>query len=157
MRTPGKIGCITLALCCLGTGSLAQATDQQISTASAPAQTSTASVPAQTSTASVPAQTTTGVDNSRVNKRDKNGATLTPQDQSNHKGDRQLLAAVRRAVIHDKALSTSAHNVKIVVASGVVTLRGPVNSDDEKSSVEKIATQVGGVTRVDNQLDVKSK
>ena len=63
---------------------------------------------------------------------------------------------VRRAVVGDKSLSTSAHNVKIVTKEGVVTLRGPVTSEDEKSRVEKLAQQVAGVSSVENQLDVKT-
>ena len=96
-------------------------------------------------------------DNSGVNVRDRGTATETPQKQSNAEADRKLLAAVRRAVVGDKALSTSGHNVKIVVKAGVVTLRGPVKSDEEKTSIQKLAQQVAGVTSVDNQLDVKSK
>jgi len=88
-------------------------------------------------TASTPPQASTSVDNSGINTRDKHDATLTPQDQPNRKGDRKLLAAVRRAVVHHKELSNSAHNVKILVAGGVVTLRGPVKSEDEKASSAK--------------------
>lgn len=94
-------------------------------------------------------------DNSGINARDKNGAAATPQKQSNAKADRELLAAVRKSVVHDKSLSTSAHNVKLLVADGAVTLRGPVASADEKTKVEALVKQVSGVTSVDNQLDVK--
>jgi osmotically-inducible protein OsmY len=47
--------------------------------------------------------------------------------------------------------------VKIVTNNGVVTLRGPVNSEEEKSKVAQLAQQVAGVSRVDNQLDVKTR
>lgn len=107
---------------------------------------------------SVQGQVAPNVDNSRINTRDKSGASLTPQDQAQGTdADRKLLAAVRRAVAEDKALSTSAHNVKIVTNNGVVTLRGPVNSEEEKSKVAQLAQQVAGVSRVDNQLDVKTR
>ena len=92
-----------------------------------------------------------------MNVRDKSGATQTPQKQTNSAGDRKLLAAVRRAVVRDKNLSTSAHNVKIIAKDGVVTLRGPVRNQGEKSKIEKLAQQVAGVTSVDNQLDVKTR
>jgi len=100
---------------------------------------------------------TPNADNTEMNVRDKNGVTLTPQKQANQAQDRELLASVRHAIVGDKALSTSAHNVKLMVADGVVTLRGPVKSADEKSKVEKLAQNVAGVSRVDNQLDVKTK
>ena len=100
-------------------------------------------------------QTTPKADNTAMNSRDKGGGTLTPQNQTNRINDRDLLAAVRRAVTGDKSLSTSAHNVKIVATNGVVTLRGPVKSADEKTRIEKLAQDVAGVTSVENQLDVK--
>jgi hyperosmotically inducible protein len=96
-------------------------------------------------------------DNTEMNERDKSGATKTPQDQTDKVPDRKLLAAVRRAVVDDKSLSTKAHNIKIMVKSGAVTLRGPVDSSDETAKVEAIAKGVRGVMKVDNQLDVKTK
>ena len=95
-------------------------------------------------------------DNTRINERDKGGATKTPQDQSNQRQDRELLAAVRRAIVGDKSLSSMAHNVKILVEGGAATLRGPVQSAEEKAKVESLAKQVKGITSADNQLDVKT-
>jgi osmotically-inducible protein OsmY len=137
MRPSGKIFNLTLWLCCFSGFSLVQAADDP------------------THSASASSQATTGADNSGINTRDSRGATLTPQDQSNQKEDRKVLAAVRRAVVQDKALSISAHNVKILVTDGVVTLRGLVNSEDEKSKLGQIATQVAGVASINNQLEVK--
>ena len=110
-----------------------------------------------TTTPAAQGQTTPRADNTGINVRDKSGATQTPQKQTNSEADRKLLAAVRRAVVGDKTLSKSAHNVKIVSKDGVVTLRGPVRSEDEKGKVEKLAQQVAGVASVENQLDVKTK
>ena len=100
---------------------------------------------------------TAGADNTGMNVRDRGDTTQTPQKQTNRPADRELLAAVRRAVVRDKTLSTSAHNVKIVATGGVVTLRGPVNNQEEKGKIEKLALQVAGVASVENQLDVKAK
>lgn len=107
--------------------------------------------------ASAPQDNAAKVDNTRVNARDRDGAASTPQKQTNAKADRELLAAVRKSVVNDKSLSVSAHNVKMLVADGAVTLRGPVASADEKSKVETLVKQVGGVSSVDNQLDITSK
>lgn len=96
-------------------------------------------------------------DNSRVNARDKAGVTATPEKQTNASADRHLLADVRKTVVNDKSLSTAAHNVKIVVAGGIVTLRGPVKTTEEKAKVEALAKQVSGVSAVDNQLEVKAQ
>ncbi|MFC7418439.1 BON domain-containing protein [Iodobacter arcticus] len=98
-----------------------------------------------------------GIDNTEMNVRDKNGATLTPQMQSNRKEDRMLLAAVRRTVVDDKTLSIFGQNVKILARDGVVTLRGPVDNDSEKNKLGELVKQVAGVTSVLNQLDVKTK
>jgi len=105
----------------------------------------------------VPAgQSTPKADSTRINERDRNHTGETAQSQSNAKGDRELLAAVRRSVVKDKSLSTMAHNVKILTNDGVVTLRGPVRSDDEKAKVEALVKQVAGVSSVQNNLDIKT-
>lgn len=100
------------------------------------------------------AQTSPSADNTAINQRDKSGATKTPQDQSNQAQDRKLLASIRRAIVGDKSLSTTAHNAKVIVKGGAVTLRGPVKSAEEKAQVESLTRQVNGVTKIDNQLDV---
>ena len=104
----------------------------------------------------VQGQVTPKADNTGINTRDKGGDTQTPQKQTTGADDRELVAEIRRAVVDDKSLSTSAHNVKIVANSGVVTLRGPVRSKEEKIKVERHAQQVAGVSSVENQLDIKS-
>jgi osmotically-inducible protein OsmY len=108
------------------------------------------STPVSTSSTPAPA------DNSGVNMRDRSSQTMTPADQPNDKADIKLAAAVRRAVVNDKTLSMSAHNIKLIAANGVVTLRGPVASEDEKAKLEADVRGVPGVSRVDNQLDVKT-
>jgi len=96
----------------------------------------------------------TAADDTGINKRDASHANTTPTDQPNNAADVKFAASVRRAIVDDKSLSVKAHNVKLVASSGVVTLRGPVASADEKSKIEKIVSAVAGVTRVDNQLDI---
>jgi len=100
---------------------------------------------------------TKDADNTDLNTRDKDNDTLTPQKQPNAKSDLDVLAAVRSAIVDDKNLSMAAHNVKIVVAKGVVTLRGPVKSTAEKARVEELARKVAGVVTIDNQLDIDAK
>jgi len=97
----------------------------------------------------------TDADNTGLNQRDRNDKTTLPTDQSNAKADIKLAAAVRHAIVEDKSLSVSAHNVKLVANAGVVTLRGPVASEAEKLKVGEIAGSVNGVSRVDNNLDIQ--
>ena len=96
-------------------------------------------------------------DNTGINARDKSGATTLPTDQSGAKSDLELAAAVRKAIVDDESLSTLAHNVKVVTQGGAVTLRGPVQSADEKTRIGTLAQNTAGVTRVDNQLDIKQR
>ena len=99
---------------------------------------------------------TPDADNTRMNKADQKNTQPTAQNQSNEKADRELAAAVRKAIVRDKSLSTNAHNVKVIAKDGTVTLRGPVRSDDEKTKVSQLTRQVKGVSNVDDQLLVKN-
>jgi hyperosmotically inducible protein len=94
-------------------------------------------------------------DNTGRNVRDRDEQTLTPGDQGESAADRELTANVRKAIVADDALSMNAHNVKIITRNGVVTLRGPVKSASERSSVAAKAQKVAGVKSVDNQLEIE--
>ena len=76
--------------------------------------------------------------------------------QQNTTADRELAQKIRQAIVDDNSLSTSAHNVKIIVRDGVVVLKGPVQSEDEKKSIGTKAEQIAGTGKVKNQLMVKS-
>jgi hyperosmotically inducible protein len=95
-------------------------------------------------------------DNTGRNVRDRSGETKTPGDQSESEADRTITQNIRKALTADDSLSTNAKNVKIISNEGVVTLRGPVNSEKEKADIEAKAKQVAGVKNVDNQLEVAS-
>ena len=87
--------------------------------------------------------------------RNKDHATTADQ-QSGNKSDTDITRDIRRSIVSDKSLSTYAHNVKIIAQNGAVTLKGPVNSDEEKQTVaSKAAEVVGGPDKVTNQLTVK--
>jgi hyperosmotically inducible periplasmic protein len=94
-------------------------------------------------------------DNSAVNKRDQNPGEATADQQKMSAADRDLTAKIRRSLMADKSLSTYAHNVKIISQGGVVTLKGPVRSDDEiKSIVSKAIDATGSSERIVNQMSV---
>jgi hyperosmotically inducible protein len=96
-------------------------------------------------------------DNTGRNVRDRGGATLTPGDQSESEADRTLTQEIRKAVVADDSLSTMAKNIKIITVDGVVTLRGPVQSPQEKEVIQVKAQQIAGIDRIDNQLEVKGR
>ena len=95
-------------------------------------------------------------DNTERNVRDRDSKTLTPMDQSENKADRTITQRIRKAVVADHSLSTNAKNVKIITNNGVVTLRGPVKSEHEKTKIVAKAQQAAGVTKVDDQLEVEA-
>lgn len=49
------------------------------------------------------------------------------------------------------------HDVRYDVSNGVVVLKGDVNSQAQRSSVEKLAQQVPNVKQVVNELEVKNQ
>ena len=94
----------------------------------------------------------TAQDNSAKNKVHSH----TADQQSEAASDRMLTKKIRQSLIADKSLSTYGHNVKIIAKSGMVTLKGPVHSEDEKSAIASKAAEVaGGQDKVTNQLTVK--
>ena len=56
----------------------------------------------------------------------------------------------------DKTLSTYAHNVKIITQNGMVTLKGPVMSEDEKQAIEQKAKVIAGSSNVTSELSIKA-
>lgn len=79
----------------------------------------------------------------------------TADDQSENEQDITITQRVRRALMKDDSLSTNAKNIKIITVSRVVTLRGTVDSNNEKDAVAKKVEGMSGVSSVNNQLEVK--
>lgn len=104
---------------------------------------------------SVPTSAPVVADNTKINERDRSGATLTPTDQGGSEADRKMTQLVRQAVVKDDSLSFTAKNVKIITQNGKITLRGPVNTAQERTTIESAARKVAGSYQVDNLLEVK--
>jgi hyperosmotically inducible periplasmic protein len=95
-------------------------------------------------------------DNTKVNQRDRNAGAVTADQQKVNATDQELTRKIRRSIMADKSLSTYAHNIKIISQNGLVTLKGPVKSDDEKKSVVAKAVAVAGsADKVTDQVSVK--
>lgn len=95
-------------------------------------------------------------DNTAVNQRDARANTKTPIDQKENQADIDVTAKIRQQVLDVKDLSIDARNAKIITADGKVTLRGPVKSEEERKTLERIAVAVAGEGNVDNQLEVSA-
>ena len=100
---------------------------------------------------------TKSADNTENNARDRDGATKTPLDQSQDADDIDLTASIRSKLMEDDSLSSDARNVKIITTEDMVTLRGPVDSEYEKSTIARIAQQAAGSRRIDNQIEVSAQ
>jgi osmotically-inducible protein OsmY len=96
----------------------------------------------------------TAPDNTKSNKVDHSNSAATADAQTNKSSDIDLTKRIRKSVMEDKALSTYAHNVKIVSVDGRVTLNGVVRSEQEKSALEMKAAAVAGKDNVINDLKV---
>ena len=96
----------------------------------------------------------TNADNTGKNVRDRTDESQTATDQSNDPADIKMTAAIRKMDVADDSLSMMAKNVKIITVGGVVTLRGPVETEKEKTAIESHAKQAGA-KKISNQLEIK--
>ncbi len=96
-------------------------------------------------------------DNTAQNYGDARKESPTPQVQSEKKSDIDKVQSIRKALVNDKSLSTSAKNVKVVVINGTVTLRGVVDSASEKAKVTSAAKQYADDSKVLDELEVNTK
>jgi hyperosmotically inducible protein len=94
-------------------------------------------------------------DNTKVNERDRNATEPTADQQKENRSDRDITQQIRKAIVQDKSLSSYAHNVKVITQDGIVTLKGPVRSEEEKKAIEAKAWEVAGGDKVTSQLEVK--
>ena len=72
-----------------------------------------------------------------------------------HYSDDQLYDMVRRKLADDVVVKGG--GLEVDVKDGVVTLKGKVEYDEQKTKAEKITRKVSGVKQVDNQLVVVGK
>jgi osmotically-inducible protein OsmY len=94
-------------------------------------------------------------DNTKMNQRDRNSNEATADQQGMNPSDRETTKQIRQAIEKDKSISTYGHNVKVVTQNGMVTLKGPVRSEEEKKAIEAKAAEIAGPDKVNNEIDVK--
>ena len=93
-------------------------------------------------------------DHTKTNQGDTNKNATTADQQKMNPADRETTKKIRSALVDDKSLSTYAHNIKIITTDGMVTLKGPVRSEEEKSAIEAKARQIAGDSNVTSNLTV---
>jgi len=101
----------------------------------------------------IPSDEAVAADDTGNNARDRDGKTLTPMDQSSDPKDIEITRQIRKAVMADDSLSTTAKNIKIITIDGAATLRGPVESSSERINIGKKANVIAP-GKVNNQLEV---
>jgi osmotically-inducible protein OsmY len=94
-------------------------------------------------------------DNTGQNANDENQATSF--DQGTSEADREITQKVRQGLMDDSSLSTTARNVRVITREGKITLRGPVNSTQERSRIEAIAEGIAGMGNVRNELELNTQ
>lgn len=75
------------------------------------------------------------------------------QSVGEYVGDSAVTAKVKSKFLAQKGLDSL--DIKVVTVDGIVTLMGNVDTADQAALAEKVAKEVGGVTKVDNKLVVK--
>ena len=77
----------------------------------------------------------------------------TAMDQGGSATDLEITRQIRAAVVADSSLSLSARNCTIITNNGRVWLRGEV-TEAERTTIERHATDVGGVMAVHDDLRI---
>jgi osmotically-inducible protein OsmY len=98
----------------------------------------------------VPLCVAQAADNSVQNK----GRSVTAEDAGTSKSDRLTTAQIRKVLMADKDLSVYAHNVKIVVQDGNVTLKGVVKSEEERQQVLGDAHSIAPAEKIGDELTI---
>jgi osmotically-inducible protein OsmY len=96
-------------------------------------------------------------DNTKINQRDRSADSPTADQQKMNPSDRETTKQIRQAIEKDKSISAYGHNIKIVTENGMVTLKGPVRSEEDKRAIEAKAAEVAGPDKVADQLEIAPK
>ncbi|HEY8716214.1 MAG TPA: BON domain-containing protein [Candidatus Acidoferrum sp.] len=96
-------------------------------------------------------------DNTKKNLPTKHRDANRADQQGQSTSDTDTTKKIRQSLTHDKSLSTYAHNIKIITRNGMVELKGPVKSQEEKDAIGAKATEIAGASNVKNDLTVKTE
>lgn len=80
---------------------------------------------------------------------------LTVGEQSNKPVDIAMTKKIRNELMKDDSLSTKAKNIKIITVNNGVTLKGMVDSADEREKVLEHAYTTATKYKIYNQISVK--
>jgi hyperosmotically inducible periplasmic protein len=98
---------------------------------------------------------TSNPDSTERNSGNLSGSAFIPLNQGGSVADRDRTAQIRKEILAGKGMSINARNVEIATVDGRVTLRGPVDTAEEKNFIRAIADRIARPENVDNQIEVK--
>jgi hyperosmotically inducible protein len=93
----------------------------------------------------------------QVSRPNNSPASASADEPAQSTKDREVARKIRRAVVTDKSLSIRAHNIKIIAKNGMVTLKGVVRSEQEKSAITARAIEIAGANNVKDEITVKPR
>ena len=76
------------------------------------------------------------------------------RDKAESAADQESIREIRALLASDHALASIAPQVTIFARNGRVSLRGQVNTAEQRAAIEKAARRAGGVINVKNELVV---
>ncbi len=82
------------------------------------------------------------------------GINENPQTPPKELTDGEVTKNVKKMLMSDNSLSSSARTISVDTSNGVVTLTGIATNQNEARRVVKMAKGVSGVMSIDNQLKV---
>ena len=86
----------------------------------------------------------------------ENSSTVTVNKPDKIKNDAEITDAIKKAILADNELAMYISHVNVETENGVVTLSGEVDKSLVKSNIEAKAKAVLGVSKVVNNIEVKS-
>src|SRR5256885_4683976 len=79
---------------------------------------------------------------------------IEPANQGISFKDLTTTRDINQLISYSTALSVAAHEVRVNTYKGRVTLRGTVESQDEKQQIEKLALSIAGTGNILNELRI---
>ncbi len=80
---------------------------------------------------------------------------VTADQASQKRSDVEIMRNIRQSIVADDMLSMTGKNVKVIAIDGEVTLRGQVNSEEERANIIAKAAATVGEDNVIDKLTLK--
>lgn len=84
-------------------------------------------------------------------------APPAPTTQGAASTDSEMTSKVRHALMNDNTVGTAAQHIRVATKNGVVTLRGRVESTEERDAALAKAKQIAGDANVKDDITVAKK